>query len=238
LSDATTLEQNVDLEGPLDVAQFPDTLSAHVVTPGPQPRIHGYDVEGDLARHYDPTDLLLLSLTGELPAPEASRALRVALAFVAPVSTAHASVHAAALARLCGTASVSTIGVAAIALAEQARVLLDEHADLLAWLPVQSGPFPERHRTADLTAQASVARLREAIAETGFSVPELAGSPKRDAALLSVLFRCGLKERAQLEAALVTARLPSTMAEAMAVKVTDFNHYPINLPRYLYRDVR
>lgn len=238
MSHVASLDPSFDLEGPLDVAPFPDTLSARVVTPGPRPRLHGYDVEGDLAPHYDATDLLLLSLTGELPTPEISAAARVALAFVAPVSVAHASVHASALARLCGTATVSTVGVAAIALAEQARVLLDEHAELFTWLTAKDGDLPQRFRASDPADRASTERLRAALAQTGLAVPELGAWPTRNAALLIVLHRCGFKERAQLETAIVTARLPSTLAEAMAVKVTDFDHYPANLPRYLYRDSR
>ncbi len=234
MSNPSSPAPRAELQGPLDFAPFPDTLSARVVTPGPRPRLHGYDVEADLAQHYDPTDLLHLSLTGELPSRAVSAALRVALIFLGPVSAAHASVHATILARLCGTTSGSTIGVAAIALAEQARVLLDEHAELLVWLAQREHALPRRFRAEDPSDESAVRRLRDALAKTGLAVPELADGPTRDAALLIVLFSCGLKERHQLEAAIVSARLPSTVAEAMTVKVVDFNQYPINLPRYEY----
>ena len=237
MSKVTPLDPSFDLQGPLDIASFPETLSARVVTPGPRPRLHGYDVEGDLARHYGPADLLLLSLAGELPSPEASAALGVALTFLAPVSVAHASVHAAVLARTCGTTSCSTIGVAAIGLSEQARVLLDEHAELLAWLSTRSGPLPARFRATEPADREATARLRDALADTRFAAPELDEEPTRDAALLLVLFRSGLTERSQLEAAIVTARLPGAVAEAMRVKVADFNQYPTNLPRYLYQEM-
>src|SRR5687767_11162001 len=144
MTNAPSLDPSFDLQGPLDVASFPETLSARVVTPGPRPRLHGYDVEGDLALHYSPADLLALALTGELPSPEASAAFAVALNFLAPVSVAHASVHAATIAGLCGSTTGSTIGVAAIGLAEQARVLLDEHQELLAWLTAPTEPLPAR----------------------------------------------------------------------------------------------
>lgn len=229
-------ERPLELRGPLESADFPETLTARVVTPGASPRLHGFDVETDLARHYDATDLLFLSLTGELPSPEAAAALRVALAFLSPVSVAHASVHAAALARLCGTTSSSTIGVAAIGLAEQARVLLDEHAELLVWLRDRSGQFPTRFQSDDADDRASVERLRTALASTGFIGSPLDVRPSRDAALLSVLFMCGLRQREQLEAAIVTSRLPSTIAEALSEKVVDFSHYPINLPQYRYEE--
>jgi hypothetical protein len=230
------LDPTLDLQGPLESADFPEALTARVVTPGASPRLHGFDVEADLSRHYGPTDLLFLSLTGELPSPEAAGALRVALAFLSPVSVAHASVHAAVLARLCGTTSSSTIGVAAIGLAEQARVLLDAHAELLLWLHEPSGEFPARFRSDDPGDRASVERLRVALASTGFLDSTLDLRPSRDAALLSVLFMCGLRRREQLEAAIVTSRLPSTIAEALSEKVVDFAHYPINLPRYRYEE--
>jgi hypothetical protein len=238
MPDLAPLDPSLDLEGPLDVAEFPETLSARVVTPGARPRLHGYDVEGDLALHYAPADLLLLSLTGELPTPQASAALGVALAFLAPVSVAHASVHAAVLARVCGTTSGSTIGVAAIGLAEQARQLLDDHTELLAWLAAPSGELPDQCRATEPSDRAATARLREALLETHFTVPALSLEPTRSAALLIVLFACGLEQRHQLEAAIVTARLPGAVAEAMLVKVADFSQYPTNLPRFRYQELR
>jgi hypothetical protein len=228
------LDPSFELEGPLESATFPETLSARVVTPGDAPRIHGYDVEADLARHYDPTDVLFLSLTGELPAPEVSAALRVALTFFAPVSIAHASVHAAALARLCGTTTSSTLGITAIGLAEQARVLLDDHADLLGWLETREGPLPQRHLALDDSSRASPERLNAAIKASGFSVPELELGLTRDASLLTVLYRCGLRLRKQLETAIVSARFATAFAEAASKKVAAFAHYPINLPEFRY----
>jgi hypothetical protein len=115
-------------------------------------------------------------------------------------------------------------------------VLLDEHVGLLDWLQVKMGAFPERYRAVTPEDRAGTTRLRQALAPTDFAVPELGETPTPSAALLAVLFRCGLRERAQIEAAFVTARLPSTIAEAMCVKVADFNQYPTNLPRYLYSE--
>lgn len=231
------LDPQFALEGPLETHSFPERLTARVVTPGSHPRLHGYDVEADLACHYDPTDILFLALTGELPTASASAALRVALTFLAPMSIAHASVHAASLARLCGTASASVIGVAAIGLSEQARLSLDEHADLFVWLKAGSGELPAGFRAREASDQETCRRLRGALEPTGLEVPALAQNPTRDAALLCVLFACGLVRREQLEAAVVTARLPSAVAEAMTEKVTNFGRYPINLPRYQYEEL-
>jgi hypothetical protein len=231
------LDPQFALEGPLEKHSFPETLTARVVTPGAHPRLHGYDVEADLACHYDPTDILSLALTGELPSVNAAAALRVALTFLAPVSIAHASVHAASLARLCGTASGSVIGVAAIGLAEQARVLLDEHTELILWLKAAGGELPARYRARGEADRETCRRLRAALEPTGLEVPALTQDPAREAALLSVLFTCGLVRREQLEAAIVTARLPSAVAEALTEKITNFGRYPINLPRYRYEEL-
>jgi hypothetical protein len=230
------LDPQFALEGPLESRAFPDTLTARVVTPGEHPRLHGYDVESDLARHYEPTEVLFLSLTGELPSPAVKAALRVALTFLAPVSVAHASVHAAALARLCGTTSGSIIGVAAIGLAEQSRALLAEHAELFTWLKSPTAKLPLRYQARSSADRESCRRLTRALGESGFHVRALDEEPTRDAALLCVLFACGLERREQLEAAIVTARLPSAVAEAMSEEVVNFAGYPINLPRYRYEE--
>jgi hypothetical protein len=130
----------------------------------------------------------------------------------------------------------SVIGIAAIALAEQARVLLDEHLELLAWLATPGSELPPLHRARDAADSASVHRLRLALEPTGLRVPELALGPSRNAAVLLVLAACGLRRREQLECAIVSARLPAAFAEALATKVVDFAHYPINLPRYRYEE--
>lgn len=224
------------LSGPLEAATFPEQLTARVVTPGARPRIAGYDVESDLARHYAFSDVLFLSLAGELPSSVESVAFGVALGFLAPVSIAHASTHGASLARLCGAVTSSIIGVGCIGLAEQGRVLVHDHRDLLAWLEHKDGPLPPRFRAQDEADRASVARLAEALSPTGFEGIDLSLDPSRAAALLMVLYALGLTRPAQLEAAVVCARLPTTIAEALATKTTSFNHYPMNLPRYEYEE--
>jgi hypothetical protein len=224
------------LAGPLESDDFPAVLTARVVTPGVRPRLHGYDVEGDLARHYQPADVLYLSLVGELPTTEVSAALAVVLTFLSPVSVAHAATHGATLARLCGATTSATVGVAAIGLAEQARCLIGEHASLFAWLEAPGRPFPSEHLALDLDDDTAVSRLRHALSSTGVSVPGLDQRPSRSSAPLLVLHALGFRRAEQLEAAIVTARLPVAVAEALATRVVDFHNYPINLPRFLYED--
>ncbi len=221
--------------GPLEEHRFPTQLNARVITAGHRPHVHGYDVEGDLARHYGATELVLLTLTGELPTEAARHAFEVVWLFAAPISVAHASTHAAVLARLCGSPVSATIGAAAIGLAEQARCLLEEHEELLDWLKHGASPLPARFTTTSPDDVASVERLRAAL-PSELGVPALSESPSRDAALLCVLYACGLRRREQLEAALVLARLPGTLSEAFAERATNFGKYPINLPAYRYQE--
>jgi hypothetical protein len=228
----------LELQGPLDdAASFPTRLTAHVVTPGERPLVHGYDVEGDLARHYQHSDLLFLLLMGELPATPVSRAFSVALLFLAPVSVAHAATHAAVVARLCGTPTSSGFGVAAIGAAEHARSFMDEHAELITWLAAAPhGSLPKRYHARDAADLDSVQRLESALAPTGLPVPALAERPSRDAALVMVLFALGFRQRERLESAIALARLPSALAEAQAERPTNFGNYPINLPRFAYTE--
>lgn len=227
-----------EFSGPLESGQFPDKLTARVITPGARPRVHGYDVETDLARHYGATDLVLLSLTGELPVEPARAAFEVAWLFLAPVSVAHAGPHATVLSRLCGSTASSMLGVAAIGLAEQARALVAEHADLLRWLKSKADALPARYRAQEPEERDAVERLRQALAGTGLVVQALEQTPTRDAALLSVLFACGLRRPEQLQAVIVLARLPSALAEGFAERATNFANYPINLPAFAYQESR
>jgi hypothetical protein len=224
--------------GPLESGEFPEQLTARVITPGAKPRVHGYDVEGDLARHYGATDLVLLSLTGELPSDAARAAFEVAWLFLAPVSVAHSGPHATVLARLCGATTSSMLGVAAIGLAEQARELVTEHEELFSCLRSKAQLLPTRYQSQEPAARASVERLQRALFGSGLVVPVLKQSPTRDAALLSVLFACGLKRATQLQAAIVLARLPSALSEGFAERATNFGNYPINLPPFVYEESR
>lgn len=227
-----------EFSGPLESTPFPEELTARVVTPGREPRVHGYDVESDLARHYGAAHLVLLSLTGELPEEPARAASEVAWLFLAPLSVAHAASHASVLSRLCGATTASTVGVAAIGLAEQARAQLVEHGELLRCLQSERPTLPERYQSHDTAERAAVERLRQALAGTGLAVPALQQSPTLDAALLSVLFGCGLRRPEQLEAFIVLSRLPCALAEGFAERAANFAAYPINLPAFVYEESR
>ncbi|HET9930873.1 MAG TPA: hypothetical protein VFQ35_09310 [Polyangiaceae bacterium] len=226
-----------ELEGPLEVTPGVEALAARVVTPGGEPRVRGYDVESDLARHYHPSELSLLALTGELPSSASAAAFEVVQMFLAPVSVAHASTHAAVLARLCGARPSAVIAVAATALAEQAREEVAEHDALLSAL-VAGEPPPARFEAASDDELEASRRLRQALAPCGVGSPCGAKPLKRMAELLATLVVCGLTRREQLEAAIVQARLMTTVAEAFAEHKANFNRYPSNVPRFCYEGDR
>jgi citrate synthase len=106
------------------------------VSPGPDPRIHGYAVEGDLAPHYRFSDVIYLSLTGELPTDAQSRTFERALILLSPISIAEAPSHAASLARVCDATHSAVIGTGAIALAEQARFMVANARSEPAYAPI------------------------------------------------------------------------------------------------------
>ncbi len=128
------MRETDNLKGPVEDLKWATRLKANVVTPGSRPRIHGYDVRGELLEHLSLSELMLLTLTGELPGKSAALAFQRAMMFLAPVSVAEAPVHASVLAGLCGSGSSGMTGVAALTLAEQARMAVEEHRPLFEWL--------------------------------------------------------------------------------------------------------
>jgi hypothetical protein len=206
--------------GPLDDVAWPEKLTARVVTPGPAPRIHGYDVEGDLARHYSWAETVLLTLTGELPSPAGLRAFEIAMHFLAPAPVNDAPTHAAIVARVCNVFTSALVGTAAITLAEQARHTVSSNT-------------PAATLTSDESA--SVGRLRDALREAGLSVPGTEGAVGRTEALLATLRFAGLDRPELQETAIVLARLPCALAEAFATPAHAYRDYPVQLPdvRYL-----
>jgi hypothetical protein len=225
----------VSRSGPLDEAPWPDKLTARVVTPGPRPAICGYDVEGDLARHYSFAETVLLALTGELPTAAQGRAFEVALLFAAPAPINEAPTHAAVLARICSGTTSSIQGTAAIALAEQARALVADHDE---WIEALSGTIVHvtpPYRSVSEDERASIGRLRSALEGT-VDIPVLAGDVSRAAALLACFHACGLKTAKQMECALVIAKLAVAVAEALATPARSFRKYPVLLPSIGYVD--
>ncbi len=230
-----SLPDSVLEPGPLETTSFPAHLRARVVTTGARPRVHGYDVEQDLVRHYGFVDLCALFLTGQLPADDHRRALEVALMVCAPVSVAHASVHSTVLARLCGATSSALIAVAALGLGEQARSELQGFQPLLRWLRHPEGPLPDAYRAHQDDERAAVADF-VALLPSSWDHSILRWGPTRRSLLVALLHSAGFRRLEQMEAWLTLARLPSALAEGFAERPANFANYPINLPTFEYQD--
>lgn len=219
--------------GPIDSRTWPTALEANAVSNAPDRRLFGYDVERDLAAFYRFSDLIYLSLVGELPDDARSRAFEIALCFAAPVSVAHAAVHAPALARLCGARPSGVLSVSGLLLGEDASALVAMTNESLAAFEASAAPLPSALRAADESERASVAVLAELLRDV-LDVPALRADPSRDTALVAVFRRCGVTTAFELASLLAMARLPSAIAEASRIKPGEFAKYPLDTPHFEY----
>jgi hypothetical protein len=220
----------------MEATDWPSELTAHVVTPGHDPRLHGYSVERDLARHGGFSETLLLALRAELPTPGQCRAAELAMTFLAPLSVAEAPTHAAVLARLCGARPSAILGIAAVALAERARHTVERYRPVLGWLESASDPYPMEFTATSAEERESVERLAEL---TKSIEPELAvfrHNPDRTAAVLALLHYAGLRGGEQLEPIFVLSSLAPALSEAFARKPGSFHDYPTQLPPFEYTE--
>ncbi len=222
--------------GPIEAAMWPSELTAHVMTPGHDPRLHGYSVERDLARHGGFSETLLLALRGELPSASECHAAELALMFLAPLPVSEAPTHAAVLGRVCGARSSAILGIAAVALAERARHTLERYAPVLTWLDAPAGPYPTEFTAASAAERESVARLADLIQPAAADLAVFQHDPDRAAAVLAVLHFAGLRRREQLEPMFVIASLAPAMAEAFAREPGSFQQYPMQLPAFEYTE--
>lgn len=223
--------------GPIESVSWPSQLAAHVIAPTSPPRVHGLDVENDLARHYSFVESVMFGLLGELPSVAAAVTFEVALTFAAPLSVAYASTHAAVLARICSATTSALVGTVGIALGEQARTAATALAPWLEWLQrgTIEAPVPACATSVSREERDAVRRLGAALhARGGMHVAALDLDVSRDAALVAVLHACGLRTSAQIEIALTWARLPFVMAEALAHAPNSYREYPVNLPPIVY----
>lgn len=224
--------------GPFEREAFPTHLTGRVVTPGPDARLHGYHVAGDLACHYGATELCWLALRGELPSASERAALDVAAALLAPVHIGQAPAHAACLARVAGATPGATLAVAAIGLGELVRHERAALASWLTWLD-DGGPVPAcalalEASAEDVAAQAWLdGQLRAWFGSTR-GLPSVPVS--RLAQGYAVLHHLGLRGPLAIEAIALWARLPVVAAEAAHVGLGAIRDYPARLPDYRYVD--
>lgn len=226
-----------DFTGPLDAVAWPTKLKARIVSNGAERRIHGYSVESDLAKHYSFTETILLGLTGELPTVEQARAFDVALTFLAPTTVAEAPTHAALIARVCVASTSTLTGTAVIGLAEQSRFDLNRYGALLSWLNAPTAEFPANFDATSMEQRARVSALKNALtARNGVMPAQLDHNLDETAAIIAVLFACGLTTLQQVEVVRTLARFPFAMAEAFASPPAGHKDYPLMLPTIRYEE--
>lgn len=197
---------------------WPDTLPAHVVSVEGPPHVHGYDLYGDLATHYDFGEYVITALTGSPPTAELGRAVNMALIALGATTVADASVHAATLARRCGANPKSTLATGLLTLAEEAEGFLEPGASP----PLQDSNAAE----AGLSFFRDLPRaIRDELGTAGPTVQSTAQA---------VLRLAGLDTPLQQLTAIVLARLPALAAETQAVMRGSVRDYPMQLPRFEY----
>ncbi|MCW5801736.1 MAG: hypothetical protein KIT31_05065 [Deltaproteobacteria bacterium] len=217
----------------LDDAPFPDQLSARAIdSGGDDDRVHGYAVLGDLAVHYRYSDLVFLSLTGELPDEQPSALFELALFSVATPSVGVAGSHLAVLSRLTEAPLSSALAAGMVAAADRARLLVDRHAALLAWLAAPSGAPPAASCGTPDPWVATLAAAARRIAPDVALPLELA----REAASLAVFHAAGVRTPDQLVGAIVTASLCGMTAEAIATGPAHLSSYPVRVPPFRYEE--
>lgn len=224
--------------GPLDEQPWPTKLTARVLSPGVDVRLHGYSIESDLAAHYSFGETILLALTGSIPTIARGRAFDVALTFLAATTATEAPIHAALLARVCAATTSAISGTGAIALAEQARFDLAPYAKLFVWLEAPTHEAPPAFVAKSAEDRAHTRALRHALAVREAEIaPALSLDLDPTAALLSVLFTCGVRTLEHLETTRVLARYPVLMAEALASPAAKHRDYPVNTPEIRYEEI-
>ncbi len=223
----------MDRSGPIEDGTWSERLTAFVVD-GDQ-RLHGYDVLGDLARHYSFAEIVLTTLVGEPPSPPVGRVFSIAMAALVPIGVARGASHATSLARMLGTPPRATVAIAAGLLAETADELLDRHAPLLAWLGDIVGEPPAAAITDDPGELARARALVDALGNDAAICPAISAWPfTRDATAIALLHACGLRTVLGLTTAMVIAATPALIAEAAQHPPRSLREYPITLPRFRY----
>jgi hypothetical protein len=138
------------------------------------------------------------------------------------------------LGRLCGATLASSVGAGVIVLADQAREIVHQHAELVAWL---AAPTTETPACARGDAGPWLATLRDALASVGVACTAIRTDMSRPAAQIALLFSAGFRTTEHLEAAIVTSRLPGLLAEALVTGPQDLGTYPVKLPPFHYVEV-
>lgn len=231
MADHTDSEQR----GPIERHQWPEELQACVWSGGSRPRVHGYDLQGDIAQHYGMAELTLTSLRGHAPSREEGSLFEAVMLFLAPALVSEPPAHAAVVARTCDSRWPAIMACGSAVLAEQAQALVEQHTDLLDWLKEPSRSFPDSARCTDDREREAVGRFAARARQSMLSVPTLDHDPTLLAALIAAAHRCGLHDSERLSALITIARLPGVLAEALRPP-GKLRAYPMDTPHFVYRE--
>lgn len=219
-------------EGILDRVAFPTELGATVVEPGVDHRIHGFAVQTDLSRAVGFTEVIWLSLTGELPDEHELEAFTLAMIWLAPVHVGELPAHAAVLAKVAGAPEEMVPAIATVGLGQ---LIAAELADA-AWLG--NGAIPAHAVATELDE--SLARRWEEVC--GLARRWFGERPwfdervvlRRVPAALALLHELGIRDVPRLQALATIARLPVVLAEAACMPSGAVMRYPTSTPVYRY----
>lgn len=226
--------------GPFEESSWPTRLRAAVVEPTPHPRLHGYDLERDLAHHYTLAESMLLALCGAAPSEREGRVFEAVLVFASACPVNEAPTHAAVLARSIGAPVASAIGAGFMVACEASRAMLSEHEALLRWLcdggaaGGDPAEVPACALSTDPRDAEAVAELRALLHEIGAPAMVPSTSMSRSAAIITIMWSCGLRSEDQLLVALSWAKLLSIGAEACAASRGGLTNFPARLPDFRY----
>lgn len=222
-------------KGIFDSIAVPDTLTAQVVTPGEDPRIHGYRVNPELVRQASFVDVGWLALTGELPTSGERAALEAALILLSPLHVGEGPTHAGILARVAGAVEEVLPPILAAALGQHTAEEVAVFTPLFAWLD-GSGSVPAAALISSPSDedQAAYAALSECTRTWLGSPLPTEGVLTRVATAYALLHRLGVADPLRLQAFSLWARLPVLFAEAACTRSGAVMTYPARLPDYRY----
>lgn len=220
-------------DSPLDFFPCVETLDGYVSDLSQGFKIHGEDMMRRMSQGASFSQMVLLTLTGELPSPMQVTRYERALQLAAMMDVGEAPCHAARLARVQRARPHSVASVACISLANRAQSMITHTEAMMAWVEDPSvGLDPARpHRLVGEQSVSATAALRGFRDELLCVLQE--HEPSLDECIIALLHLSGLTQAWQKEAALTMAGIPMAMAEAFFAPAR-LSQYPVHVPRFEY----
>jgi hypothetical protein len=177
---------------------------------------------------------MLLALTSEAPTAVIGKAFELALLFACACPVNEAPTHAAVLARSFGAPIGSALATGVLVASEASRAAVEDQREFLQWLDSDRvGPVPRCARATDDRDREAVEELRLSLGRMSADLaPPAAAS--RVAAVIMVMWGCGLRTEDQLIAALSWAKMLSISAESVAASRGGLTSFPALLPGFRY----